>query len=151
MALTPFTNEFLKDLWNDSLSPFHPQFVDRFWNQQLSSFQTGKFTPSIDVKETEKEIVVHAELAGIPKENIKLDFHDGVLEISGEKEERKEEKGETWHRTERSTGKFSRKILVPKGCTTDSISATHKDGVLEVTIAKPSVPESPKPKRINIQ
>lgn len=93
-----------------SITPFFKNFFDfpsweeqeRRWNDQEQALQNifspslrknDWFSPSCDVRETEKEILVHAELPGMAKEDIKLDLKDGVLEISGKKEDRVENKG----------------------------------------------------------
>jgi HSP20 family molecular chaperone IbpA len=52
-----------------------------------------QFRPLVDVKERDKEIVVRAEIPGMNKEDIKVNYVRGALELSGEKSEKKKEKG----------------------------------------------------------
>ncbi|MBF0477085.1 MAG: Hsp20/alpha crystallin family protein, partial [Deltaproteobacteria bacterium] len=59
-----------------------------------------------------------------------------VLTIKGEKKEEKEEKGETFHRVERSCGIFSRSIRLPGGVKEKEINASFKDGLLKVSLPK---------------
>jgi HSP20 family protein len=94
--------------------------------------------PVCDVKETDQNLVVHAELPGVPKERVKVEFDNNILTISGERTYENKVEGEKWHRTERSYGKFSRSIAMPEGVDPAQISATYKDGVLEVTVPKPA-------------
>jgi hypothetical protein len=46
-----------------------------------SSSEVVTWRPSIDVKEDDKKITIHAELPGVPKENINIDFENGLLTI----------------------------------------------------------------------
>jgi len=131
MALTPLFRDFF-DTWNNDW---------QMWQGVRLSKTDLRFSPSIDVKETDTDIIVHAELAGIPKENIHVDFANGALKLSGNKEERKEEKDVKWHRVESRSGSFSRIIALPQGTQANDISAKHNDGVLEIVVKKPA-PES---------
>eukprot|EP00027_Filamoeba_sp_ATCC50430_P000945 CAMPEP_0168554936 /NCGR_PEP_ID=MMETSP0413-20121227/8055_1 /TAXON_ID=136452 /ORGANISM="Filamoeba nolandi, Strain NC-AS-23-1" /LENGTH=156 /DNA_ID=CAMNT_0008585729 /DNA_START=32 /DNA_END=498 /DNA_ORIENTATION=+ len=110
----------------------------------------GAWKPSCDIKETDKEYVLHAELPGVSKDDINIEVHEGVLTISGEKKKTKKESNEKFHRVERSYGKFVRSMTVPEELSADQIKARYENGVLEVTIPKPPKKEEPKPKRIKI-
>jgi HSP20 family protein len=99
-------------------------------------------TPRVDFKETPEAYEISAEIAGVPRDQIKVELHGDVLNIRGEKrEERKEEeKGEggrvVYLRTERAFGAFERSLKLPKNVDRNSIKANHKDGVLTITINK---------------
>jgi HSP20 family protein len=99
------------------------------------------WNPVCDIKETDKDYIVHAELPGVPKENINIELENGILTISGEKKEEKKEENEKYHRIERSYGKFSRSMTVPEGVTHDQIKAKFENGVLEITFPKPPEPK----------
>jgi HSP20 family protein len=86
-------------------------------------------------------------LPGIPKEKINIDFNEGVLTISGERSEERREEGTTYHRMERSYGKFMRQFALPQDVDPSAINASYKDGVLEVVVPKPEQKRT----RINIQ
>jgi len=96
----------------------------------------GKAIVPIEVESDENAVHVRAEIPGIPKENIVIEYQDGILDISGEKvaHTRKSENG--YHYTEVSTGKFSRKIQVGRDLKFANAEATYNDGVLHVTIPK---------------
>eukprot|EP01112_Ceratiomyxa_fruticulosa_P019222 TRINITY_DN6262_c0_g1_i2.p1 TRINITY_DN6262_c0_g1~~TRINITY_DN6262_c0_g1_i2.p1 ORF type:complete len:199 (-),score=43.22 TRINITY_DN6262_c0_g1_i2:98-694(-) len=122
-------------------------------NNGLSQFFAGfegLWRPIVDVKETEKELIIHAELPGVSKEDISIDVHDGVLSLTGEKKHTHKEEGEKYHRIERSYGKFSRSFKLPKGVDPSSINASFNDGVLVLTVPRPKIEEPPKHK-ITIQ
>ena len=114
-----------------------------------SSRSIALWSPTCDVTETEKEVIVHAELAGVQKEGINLELHDNVLTISGERNYEKREEKEKWHRTERSFGRFERSMMVPDGVTQDQIRAKFDNGVLEVSFPKPE-PKKEVVKKIKI-
>jgi HSP20 family protein len=96
----------------------------------------GVFSPRTDIKETKKSIKIVAEMPGIDREDIDVSVHHGILTISGEKKVEKEDKGTDYHHVERSYGCFSRSISLPDTVDTEKVEATHKNGVLTVTLPK---------------
>jgi HSP20 family protein len=96
----------------------------------------GDWAPACDIKETETEYVVTADLPDVKKEEVKVNFHEGVLAIEGERKLEKEEKGETFHRIERGYGKFVRRFLLPTEVEMNRITAEFKNGVLNVHVPK---------------
>lgn len=89
------------------------------------------FHPIVDVWEDERGVILQAELAGVPKDNIKIDISDdNMLTISGEKAELKESEDLTYR--ERRWGKFSRSIRLPNYVDTSLVKAQYRDGVLHV-------------------
>ena len=110
----------------------------------------ARWIPRCDVVENKDNFIIHAELPGMDKSQIKIEFDDdtNVLTLSGERknqhEEKKEEKdGSKYHLIERSSGTFMRSFRLPDACRNrvDEIKALSKDGVLEITCPK----EEPKP------
>jgi HSP20 family protein len=105
------------------------------------------WVPAVDVWENENELVYAFDLPGIPEDKISVEFEDGALVVSGERERTQEASEENYYRFERRFGSFARTVGLPQGATEDSISADYHDGVLEVHVKKP---EQPKPRRIEI-
>ena len=100
-----------------------------------------RFTPRVDVKETDTALEVTAELPGIREEDVDLTITQNALAIKGEKRVEKEEKKENYYRMERSYGSFSRSIPLPREMVdTEKAEATFKEGVLTITL--PKVPEA---------
>lgn len=93
-------------------------------------------SPSIDVRENEKEIVVEAELPGMEEKDVQLSFRDGVLSIKGEKKSEREEKSDDYHLTERSYGSFERSFRLPDTVEADKATASFDKGVLKVMLPK---------------
>ena len=72
-----------------------------------TQWQPTQLTPSIDVRENEKEIVVDAELPGMNENDVQVVVRDGVLSLKGEKKSERDEKKDTYHLVERTTGALS--------------------------------------------
>lgn len=107
----------------------------------------GEWLPSVDVAETDENVVVTAELPGVSQDDVDITIVNDVLTLKGEKKEEKEIKKENYHRIERSYGSFQRSVSLPTGVKADQAKATYKNGVLHVTIPKV---EEAKPKTIKI-
>lgn len=105
---------------------------------QPSETSPGAFMPAINVKETEDSFEVSAEVPGLKPEEIQVEYNDGVLTLSGEKKEEREEDKGNYHVVERHFGSFSRSVRLPKEVDVEKLQATHKDGVLSVQLPKAS-------------
>ena len=108
------------------------------WSGRMNLFnRAGQvFMPTIDVKDTAKEIRVTAELPGLEEKDIELSLVDRALWIKGEKrEEHEEEKGDVYQ-CERQYGAFERMIPLPVQIDAEKIKASFKSGVLKVTLPK---------------
>jgi HSP20 family protein len=117
-------------------------FEDFFKGFSVDTFegpQARKFSPNIDVAETDKEIRVSAELPGMDDKDIEVNMNKDSLTIKGEKKEEKEDKGKDYYYVERSYGSFSRTIPLPVEIESEKAEAHFKKGVLTI-----SVPKSPK-------
>lgn len=115
-------------------------FDDFFRGLDLSPFDSGRglgaFSPSVDVRDDEKEVTVKAELPGMDEKGVEVSLTDNGLTIKGEKKADKEEKGKDyWHR-ETSYGAFRRVIPLPEGINMDKVDARFKNGVLTVTLPR---------------
>nr|XP_009762616.1 PREDICTED: 17.6 kDa class I heat shock protein-like [Nicotiana sylvestris] len=94
---------FSIDLWD----PFRELGFPGSNSRETSAFAHTR----IDWKETPEAHVFKADLPGLKKEEVKVEIEDDrVLQISGERNVEKEDKNDTWHRVERSSGKFMRRF-----------------------------------------
>ena len=100
-----------------------------------------RWAPPLDAWETDTELVYAFDLPGIPEEKISIEFEDGTLTVSAERERSEEISRERFYRFERRYGSFARSIGLPQGVTEQDIRADYKDGVLEVHVTKPKAPE----------
>lgn len=108
----------------------------------------AEWSPLVDISEDDKEYLIKAELPDVKKEDVKLNIHDDVLSISGERRYEKEEKGKKYHRVERAYGSFMRSFTLPDDADASKISAECKDGMLKVHLPKS---EKAKPKTIEVK
>jgi HSP20 family protein len=125
----------------------------RGWDATPARFagdRFGFFQPSIDVKQSDKEIIVKAELPGLDEKDIEVLLTDDALTIRGEKREEKGEKGKTYYHMERTYGSFNRLIPLPVGVDQKKVQAQFKNGVLSITLQKTEEAKS-KGKKIPIK
>ena len=103
--------------------------------------------PTVDIYDSDENIVITAELPGIDKKDIVIDVKDGVLTLKGERSSDNEIKEEKYYCRERTFGKFERVFRLPSDVDPEKISADYKDGILKIDIPKP---EGKKPKQIAV-
>jgi HSP20 family protein len=122
-------NDFERNLW-----PFGRggRQMEPFWSTRAASAAT----PSVDITEQEKAYKVTAEVPGMSEKDVEVQLSDGMLTITGEKEESREEKEKGYYLSERQYGAFQRSFQMPAGVDRDKIEAALKDGVLTVTLPK---------------
>ena len=102
----------------------------------LASGKFGSFMPSLDVKESDKEFTIRAELPGVEEKDIEVTVTSEAVTIKGEKKEEKEDKGKNYYYMERSYGSFNRVIPLSTETEANKAEASFKNGVLNVTIPK---------------
>lgn len=112
------------------------QLFDNFFNDDFFAPMTN-FGNSfrVDLKETENEYVVEADLPGINKEAINIEYENNYLTVSAKREETIENKDNNYVRRERSYGQFSRRFYIDN-VNEEKIDASFKDGVLKITLPK---------------
>lgn len=126
---------FSLDVWD----PFHGfPFSSTLANVPSSARETAALANTrIDWKETPEAHVFKADLPGLKKEEVKVEVEDGrILQISGERSKEQEDKTDTWHRVERSSGKFLRRFRLPENARMDEVKANMENGVLTVVVPK---------------
>ena len=131
----------------DPLASLRP--VESAFSRLLTEPQSNRpWAPSVDIYETENELVVQADLPDVESKDIDVRVENQTLTIAGERkfEDASHEKG--YHRIERSYGNFVRSFAVPNAFYTDKINAAYKNGVLTVTLTKK---ETAKPRQIKIE
>lgn len=106
---------------------------------RMRFFEDGTaWAPAVDVYDDGKEMVVKAELPGVAKDDMSIALEDDELVIKGERKSEKEVKEEHYYRMERQYGSFYRRLPVPAGTTAEAITASFKDGMLEIRMPKPA-------------
>jgi HSP20 family protein len=133
------------------LEPLRLEMEDlfqRFFEPWEDRGEAPAWTPRVDVEETDKEVVVKADLPGVDPKDVEVTVADGSLVLKGERKEEREEKKKSYYRVERFVGQFYRTIPLPPGTDPDKISAATAKGVISVTI--PKKPEA-QPKKIVVK
>ncbi|MGH9411539.1 MAG: Hsp20/alpha crystallin family protein [Vicinamibacterales bacterium] len=113
------------------------------------SAASGIWTPQIEVRQRDNELVVRADLPGAKKDDISVEVGEDALTISGERSRENSGEHEGVYRSERVYGAFYRTIPLPDGAMTDQAKASFRDGVLEITM--PAPPQSTRSRRLEIQ
>ncbi len=119
------------------------ELFDNFWcgfEAADPAWPVGKtahaFTPRVNVRETDEEIVVSAELPGLEEKDFDISLEDDVLTVKGEKRSEHEEKREGFQHLESVSGSFERRLRLPCDVDADSVKATYKNGVVTVVLPK---------------
>jgi HSP20 family protein len=105
------------------------------------------WSPDSDISESEKEYTVRIDLPGMDKNDIKVNYQDGRLTITGERKKEETEEGQDFIRKERFQGSFYRSFTLPEAVKEDEIKASFKNGVLNVEVPKSEIA---KPKTIKV-
>jgi len=116
--------------------------------EKREAIAVAEWSPLVDITEDEKEYLVKAELPELKKEEIKINVHNDVLSISGDRKYEKEDKGKKYHRVERAYGSFMRSFTLPEDADGSQVKAEYKDGVLHIHLPKL---EKAKPKAIEVK
>jgi HSP20 family protein len=114
--------------------------------ERLADAGNAGWMPPVDLYETADRFVLTAELPGLSRGDIDIQFHDGVLTLQGQRRERPVP-CEQYHRVERGHGSFVRRFTLGDPIDASRISADFKQGVL--TIVAPKAPGA-KPRRIEV-
>ena len=133
-ALSPFgeMERYFDELFRH---PF-PFFGQSPLLPRMRSLEKGMISPTVDIFEEGKDVVVKAEIPGMKKDDINVDIDENSITISGEKKEEKREEKKDYHRVECSYGSFCRSFRLPDNVSADKAKASFKDGVLEIRMPK---------------
>ena len=95
-----------------------------------------EWAPSVDISETDNDIIVEAELPGVEPADVHVDLTGDVLTIKGEKKKQTEEKGQGLYRSERYYGSYERSFRLPAKVNEDKIEAAFDKGILKIKLPK---------------
>ncbi|SLN32747.1 Spore protein SP21 [Roseovarius litorisediminis] len=125
-------------LWPSIYEPF----------RSLGTRMADWLAPASDASADDNAYRITVELPGVDEKDIDVQVHEGVVSVTGEKSEEREEKGDTWFFSERQFGSFSRSFRLPADADGEKVDASLKDGVLTISVpkTKPKLPEAKKVK-----
>ncbi len=115
-----------------------------------SETQVSAWSPVVDVRETQDQLMLQAELPGMTADDVDVSVENGVLTISGEKRQeiREGEENSNYHLVERRYGRFERRFTLPRSVDAEKVAADYENGILTITLPKV---EKAKPRRIQIK
>ena len=123
-------------------------FENSFHGQGENAAITS-WAPSVDIYETENELVLKADLPGVSEKEIDIRVENDMLTVRGERKFETEVKEDNYLRVERTYGSFSRSFALPNTVNTEAINAEYKNGVLTVQLPK-RAESKPKQVKINV-
>ena len=124
-------------------TPSFSSLMDDFFTDDFSpSFATTSFFPQANIEETDKAFKLELAIPGQTKEDINVEVDNGLLTMSAEKEESKEEKEKNYTRKEYNYSSFKRSFTLPENVVTDNIEASYENGILTLIAPKTTTVES---------
>jgi HSP20 family protein len=123
-------------------------FDDYLGGRPASEGERGAWVPAVDLREEQHRYVLQADLPGVKREDLEINLENNILTIRGERRFEGEVKKDNYHRIERAYGRFLRTFTLPARVDAAKITASHKEGILEVVIPKA---EESLPKKIEIK
>jgi len=150
-SLVPWRERSEPAVRDDAYDPFTAfrRDVDRMFDDFFIGFgpsamrsSSGSVNPTIDATETEKEIVITAELPGLDEKDFEVTLAGDLLTIKGEKKSEHEERNGGSYYAERRFGSFSRSLRLPFEVKEESVDATYQKGVLTIRVPKPAEAQS---------
>jgi HSP20 family protein len=129
---------WLSDLFDNE------KFFDSDWLKKQS-------LPAVNVKETDKAYEIELSVPGRSKKDFNISAENGVLTISSEQKEEKEQKEKNYSRKEFSYNSFSRSFSLPDNANEEDIRANYADGILKLEVAKKVISQPKSRKAIEVK
>jgi HSP20 family protein len=123
---------FRQPLWGNSA--ISEKEMERLFNTFIQT--ETSFNPLCEVKDLEKFFMISVDIPGVCKEDVNLEVKGDQLYLTGERKSPVQSKDDSYFKTEKSYGKFSRNFILPQNIKTDAIEAKFNNGVLEITLPK---------------
>jgi HSP20 family protein len=139
----------MASLWDEMNELFEQHFGGRSLMRPLAG--VTRWAPSVDMFETDEEVVVKAEVPGMKKEDLEVTVTEEGITITGESKAEQEVKEENYVRRERRYGKFTRRLPFAAAVKLDAAKAKFSDGILEVRVPKEAEPAEEAGRKIQIE
>ena len=143
----------LETVWSQDLvdTAFGDMFRSFFTGENILDRVQGEHPMRLEEFVEDDTCVIRAELPGIdPEKDVDISVADGILHMRAQREERSEEARPNGYRSEFHYGHLSRSIRLPEGATEADVTASYKDGILEVRVPAPKSGSAPAPRRIPV-
>jgi len=113
-----------------------------------SAIATCAWVPAVDIKEEPQQFLIEADIPGVDPKEIEIAMENGVLTIRGERNSETRDEGKDYKRVERTYGSFYRRFSLPDTADSEKVTASGKNGVLQITIPKRELAQ---PRKITVQ
>lgn len=123
----------LRNLQDEMNRLFNVNFAGKFNQEDMAS---SGWTPSVDIYESEGEIVLEAELPGMKRDDFEVSIENNIITLKGEKNFEKSEESDSYHRVERAYGSFTRSFSLPRSVSAENTKADFSNGILRVSLPK---------------
>jgi HSP20 family protein len=110
--------------------------ISSMWSGNREGLFGANYVPALDVAEKQNSFELRMDVPGMEAKDLDIKVQGNTVTVSGHRKEEKEEKGKTFHRTERRSGSFSRTITLPCNITEKEVAAEYTNGVLTVVLPK---------------
>jgi HSP20 family protein len=123
--------------FSEEMDRLFEDFGGRGWLTPMldkAQLPQGPWSPQVEIFERGNELVLRADLPGLTKDDVNVEVASDGITIEGERRNEHEEKGEGYFRSERSYGKFYRRVPLPEGAKAEDANASFSNGVLEITL-----------------
>jgi HSP20 family protein len=134
-------NQLYQDLEKVYTQPANSQDED-------TTVATSAWVPAVDIKENEQSFIIRADIPGVDPQEIEITMEAGILTIKGERKAESQTERKNYKRIERAHGSFHRRFSLPDTADAEKITATGKQGVLEIVIPKRAIAQ---PRKINVE
>jgi len=135
------------DMLRKEMDHFFDDLVPFSLRKENGGSDLRMWSPSVDISEDESEYLIKMDIPGMDKKDIKVNYQDGRLTVSGERKTETKEEEKDYIRQERYRGSFYRSFTLTDTIKDEEIQATFKDGVLKLVVPKA---ETVKPKSIKV-
>lgn len=128
-------------------------FLSEFFDTEKffsDRFNANEWIPAVNVCDNEKDYAIEIAAPGMKKEDFKINVENGVLNISAEREENKEEQNKNYTRREFTYNSFSRSFTLPENASEDNISAKYENGLLKLSLEKKMLAAAPAKKEVAV-
>ncbi len=123
----------LKSLQDEMNRLFMTSTARGFGEEEMAS---GGWAPSVDIYESENEIVLEAELPGMERSDFEVSIENNIITLKGERKFERNDDGDNYHRVERAYGTFTRSFSLPRSVVANATTADFKNGILRVSLPK---------------
>jgi HSP20 family protein len=145
MAITKY-DPFDSSLFPVSSFRMLEDTLNRFFTEPAN---TRPWSPAVDIRETENELILKADLPEMKLEDLDIRLENGTLTLKGERKFEKKDEDRGYHRIERSYGSFIRAFALPEYADAEHVAADYKEGVLTVTVPKKEIAK-PRAIKVNV-